>query len=336
MAPNRTRRSTARPARSRGRRSCSPLTMGILAGVAVLGILGALGWFTATRDPSPAWTAADAPKVREDLDILPAPAHTFHELRAAGRLAQRALAAARTGTAGDGQRLVWSVNGEEVGHDALLSPDHFARGDAVSLRVERLESDGRRVTLDEVTRVIANSPPRIHTAVLERLPNRPGIVRATVEASDPDGDLLDHQLAWTVDGEPWPAAQGAAADVSGLPSGAELEVEVRVSDGTATVSAKARSLSIDNQPPSLEIASTPTVEDGDDGRRIGVLGARSVDPDGDRVVIEAVQAPAGVGFDAARGALVWSLAEGTESFDVILRATDERGGRAERTLTLRR
>ena len=187
----------------------------------------------------------------------------------------------------------------------------------------------------EASIFIENAPPTVRAAWLERPAQRPHLVDLHVEATDPDHDALDYDVEWRLDGRPWPGAYGMRVDVSRLGSGRKVEALLRVSDGQATIERTVRGLDVDNQPPSLDVAAKPTIEDGGNGR-VAVLEASSVDPDGDTVAIAAIGAPAGVRWDDNRQALVWPVQDGSEVFDVVLRADDHRGGQAERTLTLRR
>lgn len=320
---------------SSGNRQGSALGLGrwILLGLGTMIVMVVIGFIVA-RNPSESfeWIRGKTPE--PELSILPSPAFAYHQLRASGALVNKAGRAPSNGIGV--QRVVWSVNGEDVGEGPLLAPDHFGRGDLVQVRVEEIQTRDHAKTLATASATITNSPPRILSARIERNPSRPQQVIANVEANDPDGDLLDYQLNWKVDGQAWGAAQGKLADITRLERGQTITFEVVVDDGEDQARTTAQPYSVDNQPPTLDVAAAPILEDTSGGGRRAVLGATSHDPDGDRVVVEAVNAPDGVRFDTQRGALVWSVLDGSQAFDVILRASDDRGGSAERTVTLRR
>lgn len=304
----------------------------IVVGLAGVLILTTVGFFVAAQPVSPlAWVRPE--RAADPLQILPAPAFAYHELQASGP-ALRTLRQNRDRA--DRPHLVWSVNGEDVeAAGAVLPSGSFRRGDVVRVRVESTGPAGPVVGA-EVSAVIANAPPHIRAAYIERPAHRPHEANLRVEASDPDQDPLDYDVTWLLDGEPWSGAYGMRANISALESGQSLQCKVVVSDGESTIDYLTSPLGVDNQPPALEVAQSPSIETNADGGRMAVLAASSTDPDGDRVRIAAVGAPSGVRWDQARQALVWNVMDGVETFDVILRADDQRGGQAERTITLRR
>ena len=310
----------------------SPITRWILVGTAGLLILAAVGFFVAVPSEDLEWIRPQ--REGAALKILPSQAHAFHELQVSGRVV-RGLRLDRRERDENAPRLVWSVNGKDVGGGQILPSGSFRRGDVVRARVESPGSDGPVVTA-EASIVIANAAPHVRAAYLERSRSRPHEVTLHVQAEDPDRDPLDHEITWLLDGERWPSARGTRANIASIERGQKVQVRVVVSDGEATVEHVTAPLSVDNQPPTLEVDARPTIEDGSDGARLAVLGAASTDPDGDAVVIGAIEAPGDVRWDGARQALVWPVTDGTQTFDVVLRADDQRGGRAERTLTLRR
>jgi len=308
-------------------------TRWILVGLGGVVILAAIGFFSAVPSESITWFQPHD-RSGSQLKILPSPAYSFHELQVSGP-AVPTLARGRRSEDESRPRLVWSVNGVDVDGSLVLASSAFRRGDLVRARIEVPGPDGVLVS-DETSIVIANAAPHVRAAFLKRPANQPHQVTAHVEATDPDGDPLDYEFTWLLDGKPWPGTYGRRVDVSKIDSGASIQVKVSVGDGEAVVEHLTSPLGVDNQPPSLEVAGTPEIESDANGQQRAVLGARSEDPDGDDVTIEAVDAPAGVRWDAQREALVWSVVDGTERFDVILRASDPRGGQAERTITLSR
>ncbi len=266
------------------------------------------------------------------LEIQPRPARTHHELRVTGRILRSLRLDGRDDV---GARIVWSVNGDDVGTGPSLPAGTFRRGDRVRARIE-VPGPERTLVSAEDTIVIANSPPHVRTARLERDRSRPRLLNLRFDAGDPDADPLDHRVQWWLDGEPWSGAQGTQVDVSALGRGSRVTARVEVDDGQTTVESAEVAFVLDNRPPSLEVGQQPRVERDEDGGQRAVLTARSADPDGDPVRILAVDAPPGVAWNGSLGALVWAVDDGSERFDVILRAEDGRGGHAQRTITLAR
>lgn len=310
-------------------------TKWILIGLGGLLILGATGFFVVIPDEDLSWIRPDRDRA-DALQILPAPAFAFHELQVSGPVV-RSLRISQRSDDEDGPRLVWSVNGKDVdvGTGFVLPAHLFRRGDVVRARIEA-PGPNAPILQAESSIVIANAPPHVKAAYLERPGHRPTEANLHIEASDPDGDLLDYRIQWTIDGEPWPGQYGMRADLSGIERGQKVRAEIVVSDGGQQIEYRTAALDVDNQPPSLEVAAQPEIITNEDGSRMALLSASSRDPDGDAVTIAAVDAPAGVDWDGSRQALVWSVTDGTQPFEVILRADDARGGQAERTITLRR
>lgn len=314
-------------------RSMSTFSKWAIIGLGGMLVLSATGIFLATQTEAPfAWIRPEPDQ--KSLQILPAPAFAYHELQVSGPLV-RTLRTDRSKNP-NAPRLVWSVNGQDVDADGLVLPaGSFRRGDLVRARIE-VPGGEKPVVTNDATIVVSNAPPHVRAAYLERPANRPHVAILHVEATDPDDDPLDHRVTWLLDGEPWPGTHGMRVDISAIESGQSVQAQVVVSDGEAKVDHLTAPLGVDNQPPALEVAARPEIETADDGSRLAILAASSVDPDGDAVTIAAVDAPSGVRWDGNRQALVWSVESGTESFDVVLRADDRRGGQAERTITLRR
>jgi hypothetical protein len=261
------------------------------------------------------------------LAILPSPAFTHNELSVANASASAHVPRAR---------IVWSVNGRDVGEGKSLSPDRFRRGDVVTARIETSANADFLDETPRATTTILNAPPRIEAVRIVRDPGAPHRVFARVETSDPDGDAITTRVTWEVDGEVVVAPDGDALSVAELRRGRSIVVEVIADDGTSSVRGKSVPFVVEDRAPRLSFADAPELHTDDHGVRHAMLPVRAEDPETGGVVIELVDAPSGVSFDPTSGHLVWEMSDGSERFHVVVRATTDRGSTSERTITLRR
>jgi hypothetical protein len=130
-----------------------------------------------------------------------------------------------------------------------------------------------------------NRAPVIRSLRIEPADAVPGqLVRAVVDASDPDGDELDIGLRWKIDGERY----GTGDAELGIPESsarARIEVEAVASDGRGGNARKLASLELRNRPPRLtQVALHPsdTVKAGE----TVIALPEGDDPDGDTVAFE--------------------------------------------------
>lgn len=259
--------------------------------------------------------------------ILPSPAFTHNELSISNASANAHVPRAR---------IVWSVNGRDVGEGRSLLPDRFRRGDVVTARIETSANADVLGETPLATTTILNAPPRIETVRIVRDPGAPHRVLARVEASDPDGDAVTTRVTWKVDGEVVDAPDGHALSVADLRRGRSIVVEAIADDGTSSVRKASAPFVVEDRAPRLSFADAPELHTDEQGVRRAMLLVRAEDPETGGVVLELVDAPSGVSFDPTSGHVVWEMSDGSERFDVVVRATTSRGSTAERTITLRR
>lgn len=261
--------------------------------------------------------------------IVPAVATVLNELYV--RDAGSSVNAALMNSSGTPFRYEWEVNGSTVADGVRLAPRHFERGDDV--RVHRVDATGTKTLLASTT--IANAAPRIQSMSVQRPSDDPTVLRASVDARDPDGDVVQIEYRWSVNGSSISDADGAELPLSHVPRGQEAVVEARATDGIdASVWQRTRPLAAGNRAPSFDSVGTPVVEpDGEGGQRAR-LDLRFNDPDGDALRVDVEEA--GVRYDAISSSLVWKVTDGTEEFDVTVKVSDEFGASAERQIRLRR
>ena len=263
------------------------------------------------------------------FQILPESPLAGNELRLAYGLNPAAMGTGLSETEGGEQSgFIWSVNGQKVGRGLSLAPGLFSRRDRVSVRLEEDENSVERAFV-----IIGNSPPEIHGVSIRRDAEDPDLAVAEFSALDPDGDRIEYQFEWSVDGTVVKNADESELRLDDRSRGAEILVTLWASDDELTVSRSSSPARLENHAPELTVASLPQIKDGDDGQW-AELGISFSDADDDALEVEV--SGDYVTFDEATGVLRWDLVKGTEEFTVLVRVSDSTGGTAERELRLKR
>ncbi len=172
---------------------------------------------------------------------------------------------------------------------------------------------------------VAEAPAGNNRApVIERFdvsPGQPTVLDTMVvkaKASDPDGQALDLEYRWEVDGEKV-AVRGDELDLSAYRRGQTVSVTLTASDGVLEKTLSMVPVEIANAPPQFETdpARIRTIE----GFRLSAK-----DPDGDSITWSLEGAPPMMSIDA-RGALHWkgSETDAAGNFTVKIKATDPGG-----------
>lgn len=182
----------------------------------------------------------------------------------------------------------WTVAGEpaDVSGDTV-SADLTQKGQRWRVVVD-VEETGRQLAAELI---VKNCGPTIGTVALT--PDAPtGIdpITATVDATDPDNDVLTYHYSWTVDGEEvmnYVSGYGTSeVQLEGLRRGMNVAVEVFASDGQHDTEAVSESVAIANTPP-----TTPGVAIVPDGPIIDddltcTVAKPSTDLDEDEIAYE--------------------------------------------------
>lgn len=207
--------------------------------------------------------------------------------------------------------LEWRHNGQilSTGRDTRLKLDGVAKGDRIELIATA--SDGRDESAPvRVGATVGNRAPLITSLALA--PDgevRPGQeVTAVPQAMDPDGDTLDYEFEWLLDGKPVRGADAAAFDTASLKRGDRLQARARVGDGeTWSPVAESPALELANRPPM--IAGVPPIESAGGGITAQL---EAEDPDGDRSLrFRVLEGPKGLSVDPVSGRMSWRPAAGT-------------------------
>jgi Putative Ig domain len=224
----------------------------------------------------------------------------------------------------DGQGVVlahrWFVDGaEQASRDATFALDQIGKG--AEIRVSVTASDGALASdaMEASTRVIDRSPSITETILVPSGSVAPGqTINARAGAMDPDGDPVDFEYTWYVNGERREDT-GALFATDKLKSGDSVYAEVRATDGTTwTDRQRTPMVTIGSAHP--EITSTPPGfrEDGEFRYKV-----EAVDPDGDKRLRYALEkGPEGMAIDNITGNLVWrprSDQKGVHPVTVVVR-----------------
>jgi hypothetical protein len=189
------------------------------------------------------------------------------------------------------------------GAQTSLVPESLVKGDEIEVFV--VATDGSAESEPLRARVEAgNQAPLIEMLSLapdgEVAPGQE--VTAVPQARDPDGDPLEFEFEWVLNGSKLRGAEGAAFDTSKLSRGDRLQALVRVSDGDAVSPvAESMTLTLANRAP--RFAGVPPIETS-----AGLVEAEfeAADPDGDRNLrFRVITGPNGLTIDPLSGRLAW-------------------------------
>jgi Putative Ig domain len=197
----------------------------------------------------------------------------------------------------------WFVDGAEQRNDGASFPlEGVAKG--AEIRVSVTASDGMLTSdaADASARVIDRLPSITSTLLVPTESVAPGQpVSARAGATDPDGDPIDYDYVWYVNGERQEET-GSVLKTNGLKHGDQIYAEVRATDGSNwTEPQRTPVVTVGSAHP--EITSTPPGfrEDGEFHYQV-----EAVDPDGDKRLRYALEkGPDGMAIDNMIGTLVW-------------------------------
>lgn len=224
--------------------------------------------------------------------------------------------------------ILWRWNGRQLDAEglALRVPDEARRGDTIKARIlvqNEIE------TSERVWREVSVGNTREEWISLKLMPEgevAPGTVLTAVsEVKDHDGDLIEYQYTWMLNGERHRTAVATFSTV-GLRRDDEITVTVNASDGeTFGTDRTSNSVKILNSDPT--ITSTPPEFSQDGSLRYAV---EAKDADGDRRFVFSLNTgPESAQIDRLTGVLTWTPTEediGTHMIEV--RVADRYDGHA--------
>ena len=203
-----------------------------------------------------------------------------------------------------GPRFSWQVNGAELA-DAKgprLAPGPYHRGDDLSVQVS---CGSARATAE--TR-IANALPRISKVAFKDPVVIAGKELVLIpETSDADGDPVEVEYRWQVDGQELPWVTGPTLPAEYVKRGARIAVTAITKDafdqGRPFIGG---TLEVPDAAPVIGSTPPATIASADFRYQI-----EATDPDGDPLTYRIENAPAGMRIDSATGLIVWDIPEGT-------------------------
>jgi hypothetical protein len=228
----------------------------------------------------------------------------------------------------DGDRLTYAVNwfrnDRVIGSGLEFYLAEVEKGDRIYADVT--PSDGKQFgeTVRTTTIIVANSQPKIIGVKLEpeAIVSSTGEIHIIAEGIDPDADSLSYFCYWHVNDDDRLPDSSTTLSLQELEliKGMVVTSQLYAHDGDTVSSPYVLEIEIANSPPMLsaERESIPYSPDS----IVYVLPI--VDPDGDNVRYELVEAPPGLRIDQTFGIVHGSVVE-TEPFEILVRATDTEG-----------
>lgn len=228
---------------------------------------------------------------------------------------------------------VWRVNGQRVGDGPSIHTQGYPKGTVLELRVT--PDDGKNEGLVETEQLrIGNQPPVMVGVVIEPLGEVTVLndIVASPRATDPDGDELEYDFEWTINGE------SADSDEAILPKdeferGDEIALSVTADDGSdESEPLESQAFQVLNAPP--RITSSPGGFEDDGSFRYQVAVS---DPDGDRRLrYRLLEAPEGMKMDLLKGLLSWTPDDSqTGRHPVVVEVDDTSGGKITQSFEVR-
>jgi hypothetical protein len=201
--------------------------------------------------------------------------------------------------------LEWRHGGRVISSGArtTVAPEGLAKGDEVAVFVTA--TDGRdRSDPVRASVTVGNTAPLIRALYLapdgEIAPGQE--VSAAPNALDPDGDALEYEFEWILNGQLVHGADAGTFATDKLKRGDRLQARVRVTDGEASSPlAESMTLELANRPP--RFAALPPIESSGGAFHANL---EAEDPDGDRTLrFRLLKGPEGMTVDPVSGRVSW-------------------------------
>lgn len=222
---------------------------------------------------------------------------------------------------GEGEdRVVWYINGSPV---AAAFPDKFDAAEYMPIKGDVVQAQAfvGNLTVTSNPSVIKNSRPETKRLEIRRLDNMGGGFRAYVETEDLDGDLVNIEYRWMLNGIPAgdsevPALQPVAND--------RMQLYVKLYDGEDYSVEEMIEASLINQAPRIAPDRTFYVE----GNHY-IYNTTAEEPDGETMTFSLEGAPEGMSVDSVTGQVTWTVpADFFGRVDYKVVATDSKGASA--------
>lgn len=225
-------------------------------------------------------------------------------------------------------RFQWIVNGKplpgQIHHE--LGPAMLKRGDQVSVEVTPTDGTNEGVPYHVSPVEVANSPPVIKQVNLEPpLAQIGDRIRADVEGSDPDGDLVQYTYRWLRNKTPVSEGDQNELDTKNFLRSDVIVAEVIPFDGR--VKGKpvlSQPVEIRNHAPKITSVPPSGIQNG-----MFKYLVTAVDPEGDTLVYSLTTAPPGMFIDRGTGYITWEIPSDTKGIQHVKVVTEDgQGGSA--------
>ncbi len=228
---------------------------------------------------------------------------------------------------------IWEVAGDRVtGNGPSIVLPELRKGDVVAVRVVADNENGSSMAAT-TSAVVANLPPRIRALDISIAedPEEGEVWVANAAGDDPDGDALEFQYAWIVNGTV-STVQQQSFPTRLLKGGDSVRVRVIASDGLNNSNpAESGTVGIANAAPDI-FSRPPTLD------RAGVFhyAVQARDSDGDTdLSYKLVVGPKGMVMDPRTGLLTWTPQAGQAGeHEIEIAVSDANGGRSTQVFVL--
>lgn len=227
----------------------------------------------------------------------------------------------------------WRLDGRSVDGGASLHVDAVPKGALVEVEVVARDAAGESAPATATARV-ANRPPVLLGVVIEPLGvvTRDQDVVAVPRARDPDGDELEFEFRWWVNGQP-SEEEGATLPSERFQRGDRIELEVVASDGSErSEPLRSQPFEVENAPPRITSQPGGFTADGSFQYRLS-----AEDADGDSALLwRLIEGPRGMQLDGSSQLVSWRPApQQAGEHPVVLEVRDRLGGTSRQEFSLR-
>ncbi len=200
----------------------------------------------------------------------------------------------------------WSRNGTAIPNNTspTLAANQFVKGDSISVTVTA--SDGIASATKSVSTTIENSPPTVDTFTIQPQAayTTDDLTAFSDTINDADGDALSFSYTWRLNGTAIAGQSGPTLSADRFNKGDVISVSVEVSDGTDSVSAITRTVTILDSAPVITPATAQQTQFTYGQRQNLQLNA--FDSDGDPLVFSLRYGPPGMQVDTSTGLISWT------------------------------
>ncbi len=226
----------------------------------------------------------------------------------------------------------WMVNQKQVSEEAKLPLSQFKQGDVVSVEVTPFDGKVMGMPVKAPAVNIGNNLPMISGIHLSKDEEGSGLaIRASVEGSDRDGDLIRYAYMWQVNGKPVSGNSRDRLHSDLFHENDKIVLVVTPSDPYSQGEPKAKSMIfVRNHDPKIISIPPSDIRDGAYTYQLA-----SEDSDQDPLVYALVEGPDGMTIDAGSGLLFWKVTPIVEGeVKVAIGVNDGEGGKSEQRFTI--